>query len=153
LYRMVTGSFPLEELGRGGSVAIHHAPPSARSRNPGVSADLDAVIMRCLERDPSRRMASADELVRALQALEPAAHRGALDRILELPRRRAVLLGLAVLVLATLIALLFPRPESPEIRSLAVLPFENLTGDPAQKYLADGMTDELITKLGEQESL
>src|SRR6185369_3269223 len=33
------------------------------------------------------------------------------------------------------------------IRSLAVLPFENLTGDPEQDYFADGMTDSLITSL------
>lgn len=33
------------------------------------------------------------------------------------------------------------------IRSLAVLPFENLSGDPAQEYFADGMTDEVITML------
>jgi TolB-like protein/Flp pilus assembly protein TadD len=37
----------------------------------------------------------------------------------------------------------------PLIRSLAVLPLENLSGDPAQDYFADGMTDELITDLGQ----
>ena len=35
------------------------------------------------------------------------------------------------------------------IRSLAVLPLDNLSGDPSQEYLADGMTDELITGLGQ----
>jgi len=35
------------------------------------------------------------------------------------------------------------------IRSLAVLPLENLSGDPAQDYFSDGMTDELITELGQ----
>jgi TolB-like protein/DNA-binding winged helix-turn-helix (wHTH) protein len=35
----------------------------------------------------------------------------------------------------------------PEIKSLAVLPLDNLSGDPAQDYFADGMTDELITEL------
>jgi TolB-like protein/DNA-binding winged helix-turn-helix (wHTH) protein/Flp pilus assembly protein TadD len=37
----------------------------------------------------------------------------------------------------------------PAIRSLAVLPLENLSGDPAQDYFADGMTDALITDLGQ----
>lgn len=36
----------------------------------------------------------------------------------------------------------------PKIESIAVLPFENLTGDPQQEYLADGMTDGLVTNLG-----
>jgi TolB-like protein/DNA-binding winged helix-turn-helix (wHTH) protein/Tfp pilus assembly protein PilF len=41
-----------------------------------------------------------------------------------------------------------PRP-SPVIRSLAVLPLENLTGDASQEYFADGMTDALITDLAQ----
>jgi TolB-like protein len=44
------------------------------------------------------------------------------------------------------------RAEHP-IRSIAVLPLENLSGDPAQDYFADGMTDELITNLGQVGSL
>jgi TolB-like protein/DNA-binding winged helix-turn-helix (wHTH) protein/Tfp pilus assembly protein PilF len=40
-----------------------------------------------------------------------------------------------------------PQPP-PRIESIAVLPFENLSGDPSQEYFADGMTEELITQLG-----
>lgn len=39
------------------------------------------------------------------------------------------------------------RPQTAPIRSLAVLPLENLSGDPNQEYFAEGMTDELITEL------
>ena len=38
-------------------------------------------------------------------------------------------------------------PAIPAVRSLAVLPFENLSGDPSQEYFADGMTEELIGRL------
>lgn len=41
----------------------------------------------------------------------------------------------------------------PPIRSLAVLPLENLSGDPSQEYFADGMTDELITSLAQISAL
>src|SRR5205085_7301574 len=41
----------------------------------------------------------------------------------------------------------------PRIGSLAVLPLANLSGDPAQEYFADGMTDELITDLAPIHSL
>src|SRR5260370_40106414 len=44
------------------------------------------------------------------------------------------------------------RP-SPVIRSLAVLPFESLSRDPSQDYFADGMTDELISDLGQISAL
>ena len=40
-----------------------------------------------------------------------------------------------------------------EIRSIAVLPLENLSGDPSQEYFVDGMTDELITELAQISSL
>jgi len=45
------------------------------------------------------------------------------------------------------------RPAAAPIRSLAVLPLQNLSGDPAQKYFADGMTEELTTNLARIVSL
>jgi TolB-like protein/DNA-binding winged helix-turn-helix (wHTH) protein len=47
----------------------------------------------------------------------------------------------------------FGRPDPGAIRSLAVLPLENLSHDPEQEYFADGMTDELITNLASIASL
>jgi TolB-like protein/DNA-binding winged helix-turn-helix (wHTH) protein/Tfp pilus assembly protein PilF len=46
-----------------------------------------------------------------------------------------------------------PAAPSLPIRSIAVLPLENLTGDPGQQYFADGITDALITSLAQIESL
>jgi TolB-like protein/DNA-binding winged helix-turn-helix (wHTH) protein len=71
-----------------------------------------------------------------------------------------VLLGV-IAILATFVGLnvrgtrdrMFSRAARPKIHSLAVLPLENLTGDPAQEYLADGMTDEVITMLAKNPSL
>jgi TolB-like protein/lipoprotein NlpI len=48
---------------------------------------------------------------------------------------------------------LFPKAPSTAIHSIAVLPLENLTGDPGQQYFADGMTDALITSLAQIRSL
>jgi DNA-binding winged helix-turn-helix (wHTH) protein len=45
------------------------------------------------------------------------------------------------------------RIGTPEIKSLAVLPLDNLSGDPSQEYFADGMTDELITMLAKNSTL
>ena len=60
--------------------------------------------------------------------------------------------GLALLVVFGILIAWMLRPKntrSPVIRSLAVLPLENLSHDPSQDYFADGMTDELITELGQ----
>jgi len=48
---------------------------------------------------------------------------------------------------------IFPPNPRTQIRSIAVLPLTNLSGDPAQDYFADGMTDELITALAKNRSL
>jgi TolB-like protein/DNA-binding winged helix-turn-helix (wHTH) protein/Flp pilus assembly protein TadD len=47
----------------------------------------------------------------------------------------------------------FNRSAKLQIRSLAVIPLENLSGDPGQEYFADGMTDELITMLAKNSTL
>jgi len=47
----------------------------------------------------------------------------------------------------------FTQPATPRIESIAVLPLENLSGDPAQDYYADGMTDEIITMLAKNAEL
>ena len=64
--------------------------------------------------------------------------------------------GFAIILLSTLLVVLILRSRSepsPTIRSLAVLPLENLSGDVSQEYFADGMTDELITNLGQISAL
>lgn len=72
------------------------------------------------------------------------------------PRRRVLQLAVGVALLVCVLAaawiFLVPRwrqagSNTNRIRSLAVLPLKNLSGDPAQEYFADGMTEELIGRL------
>jgi TolB-like protein/Flp pilus assembly protein TadD len=67
--------------------------------------------------------------------------------------RRWVIVGTLVTVLLGIAGLWQvrgrPRDTPTPIRSLAVLPLANLTGDPAQEYIAAGMTDALITELAQ----
>jgi TolB-like protein/DNA-binding winged helix-turn-helix (wHTH) protein/Tfp pilus assembly protein PilF len=79
------------------------------------------------------------------------------------PRKgRTALLSVTLLIVASLgSAFWMVRPVSPRasdaedlpLRSLAVLPLDNLSGDPSQEYFVDGMTDELITDLAKVSSL
>jgi len=81
-------------------------------------------------------------------------------RPLPWPLPAKIAAGAGILVVVVFAIWMFARrgPHSPvasavSIRSLAVLPLENLSGDPAQDYFADGMTDELITDVGKIASL
>ena len=60
-----------------------------------------------------------------------------------------VALGAVVLLIATVIAYRFATPKRPAAQMrIVVLPFQNLTGDPNQEFFADGMTEEMISRLG-----
>jgi TolB-like protein len=65
-------------------------------------------------------------------------------------------LAIAAGIIAVAALLLWPRfhlrPTAANKKTiLVVLPFENLSGDPGQEYIADGMTEEMITQLGSLE--
>lgn len=69
-------------------------------------------------------------------------------------KRRRLELGICVAIVAVASWPVFRRYKAAEpIRSLAVLPLENLSGDPTQEYFADGMSEELITMLARDSTL
>jgi len=148
LYECATGGRPFPGLPTGALLEAiqHQTPPAPRSR-ARVSPALDAVIMRCLERDPTHRYASADALAAALR--EAGAGR------VPPPARRARAIAIAAVCVAVAAGLTAVwwwsdqlRPATAAgMRSLAVLPLGNPSNDPEQEYLADGMTEELITQL------
>ena len=97
------------------------------------------------ETNPADLIPVKHELVTPASLAPPAARR--------LPRWHLRTLtggALAVASIGVVIWLLQSRaPQPAPIRSLAVLPLENLSGDASQEYFADGMTDELIATLGQ----
>jgi TolB-like protein len=108
-----------------------------------------AVLRRCLEKDVARRMAALGEARAEIERVQ-AGRRGV--------SRRAVVTTVALGVVAAVagaIALntgglrdrLAGLAGGPRIRSIAVLPLRNATGDPAQEYFSDGMTESLIAGL------
>ena len=127
---------------------------------------LFSIVRQCLEKRPEDRISSAHDVALALQAVStsggtapvPPRPVGWLRR-----HRLAVAAGAAVVVLVAALLLLdagglrskwFGRgARGPSIRSIAVLPLTNLSGDPAQEYFSDGMTEELITHLSKISAL
>jgi TolB-like protein/tRNA A-37 threonylcarbamoyl transferase component Bud32/Tfp pilus assembly protein PilF len=170
LYEMATGrrAFAGDSVGMIFD-AILHAPPVPPLRlNPELPPELERIVSKALEKDPRARYQAAAELKADLQRLKSETA-GAVGmrlallwrarRAAALPRRWLLALGAGALVacLAGLVGLnvgglrdrLLGRIGGPPraIR-LAVLPFANLTGDPEQEYLSDGLTQEMISQLG-----
>jgi TolB-like protein/DNA-binding winged helix-turn-helix (wHTH) protein/Flp pilus assembly protein TadD len=102
------------------------------------------------------RESATDDVLTADDRAQPeAAERTAVVKHPPLPLAWKIS-GLALLVILTIVVVWILRSRSvpsPTIRSLAVLPLESLSSDPSQEYFADGMTDELITDLGQISAL
>ncbi|AHG92422.1 protein kinase (plasmid) [Gemmatirosa kalamazoonensis] len=156
-YEMLVGHQPF--AGRTGqAVLAAHAtqmPTPIATLRPSVPSALAALVMRCLEKRPEDRPQTAREILDALDATPAAGFapaRGARSVALAGGARLALAVG-AVVVLLALVAGAFAwrartgRSASGEIRSLAVLPFVNTSGDRQDDYFSDGLTDELAHAL------
>ena len=158
LYEMVAGERPFRGATATDTIAaILKEEPAPLPAS--VPPDLAAVIGKCLAKEPERRYQDGREVLAALEGVDVE---GAAPIWLSLRRsirRRPwlaaanVAAALAVLAFALDVGGLRGRllggAAAGTIDSLAVLPLENLSGDPEQGYLAEGMHDALITGLGQ----
>ncbi len=115
-----------------------------------VPAPLRTLVDKALQKAPAGRYQSMRELVADLRALPLQAAEEAAPRRKTLPRRWAAAAVLALIVGAGAWKL---WPRAPQIRSIAVLPLQNLSGDPSQEYFSDGTTEALISSLAQVRAL
>jgi len=153
LYQMTTSRLPFS-----GSTApeligqLLHTQPEAVARfHYGLPDELERIIRKCLEKDPERRYQSARELTIDLQSLkrdtEPSAVKPAYQKRV---RRFYVIPGLVLVILAASgIGLYSYLHREEPIRSIAVLPFENISNSADTEYLSDGITESLINSLSQ----
>jgi TolB-like protein/Tfp pilus assembly protein PilF/tRNA A-37 threonylcarbamoyl transferase component Bud32 len=162
LYEMATGRplFPGHTGYELSEAIVRRTPPLPTTLNPMLSIALESVVLKAIDKDPARRYQSAREL---LAALEPLSR----DSGHPLPapaatRRRW--LGLSVAAAAIVLAVVgfwlvgpigrsVADPAASPIGSLAVLPLENLSRDPEQQYVADAITEALISDLAQISAL
>jgi serine/threonine protein kinase/Tfp pilus assembly protein PilF len=160
LYQLLTGHPPFA----GGTTyetikLLEDAEPRPpRLLNPKVDRDLSTICLKCLEKDPKRRYASAlalaDDLEHWLRH-EPirAKRSGFFTHARKWVRRNpsiAALVMLSVALAAGLGVMTWNRGResgSPIAKSVAVLPFENLSRDQDSAYFADGFQEEILTRL------
>jgi serine/threonine protein kinase/TolB-like protein/Tfp pilus assembly protein PilF len=161
LYEMATGKLPFS--GNTSAVIfsaiLTKAPAPPTRLNPELPPEVERIIRKALEKDRKLRYQSAADIRTDLQRLKrdsESGHRSAESLGRRLSWRSAVATAVGLVVLLALILGLRASKfrgwlpgfqAAPPIESLAVLPLKNLSGDPAQEYFADGMTEELTTDL------
>jgi serine/threonine protein kinase/Tfp pilus assembly protein PilF len=174
LYEMVTGQLPFEgdtPL----SIAMKHKgeiPKDPKSLNPQIQEDFNTLILNCLEKDKEKRYQSADELRSELTNIEkgiPTTERLAPERkpltsreiTLQFSLKKLLIPALVFIALVVAVVMVIWQPWSqkpfvaaPKIEnSIAVISFENQTGDEAFDYLQKAIPNLLITSLEQRGNL
>jgi TolB-like protein len=161
LYEMLAGGLPFK--GDYEQTLIHsilEREPERLSRlRKDLPAGLENIVFKALAKKPADRYQSMDELVEDLRSvaegLQPV-RAGSMflrGRFLGLKKVLAYPAMAGLLILAIVAWLMIFPKRGQAFDSIAVLPIENLTGDPAQEYFVDGATDELIGQLAQIGSL
>ena len=171
LYEMVTGRVPFEgdtPL----SIAMKHKgekPKDPRELNAQVLPELSRLIMKCMEKDKAKRYQTAEEFLSDISKIEkgmPTTQRIVPERIpltsreitvkFKLKKLFAPVVGIVALAVVALVVLRFlpkksvaPPPLLTGKPSLAVLYFENISGDKSLDAWKTGLTELLITKLSQ----
>jgi serine/threonine-protein kinase len=166
LYEMATGraAFIRKTVIDSLSAILAETPDVHASSDRLIPFELARVIQRCIEKNRSERFQSARDLSFALKAIGTS---NSLSFEAPAARKRRIILW-SVAVAVALIALISfviarrveidvkPRsaPPAPRtIRSIAILPFINATGDREAEYLSDGITETLINTLAQVPNL
>lgn len=141
LHEMIAGRPPFQgktsaELA---TAILRDTPPLVTQIRSGVPREFAKIIGQCLEKEPSRRPASARDVAASLRAIED---------------------GLRVASASSFTANTAPTPAPSQARptgsshtsdatvpSLAVMPFQNLSADPENEYFCDGLAEEILNAL------
>ncbi len=161
LYEMVSGNraFIGDTLLEVAARTLGTEAVSFEQLDVNAPSELERVVFHCLEKEPARRFQAVKDLRFALQSLSGSQ---AVDTSASTVRPRSRLTSILVATAIVIVAVTgwlgftqlstggaFLRPAEQRVLSLAVLPMENLSALAEDEYLADGMTELLITNLAQ----
>jgi len=176
LYEMTTGALPFrgESSGVIFKAILDAAPTSAMRMNPDAPGELERIISKALEKDRNLRYQSAAEMRSDLQRLKRELDSGRTSGVSSEEIRRPGVVGKKIVIAAVAAAFLLggfevwlkhsaQKPSAriassasasqPAVRSVAVLPFRDLSLRPSEESWGIGMTDAIITRLASLQNL
>lgn len=149
LYEMATGHLPFRgehEAALSYSI-VNENPLPIKSLRPTLPTSLENVIYRCLEKDRDKRFQNAGDIAIELRKIQQE-----ISGYVSAPSRRSKLPWIVaavfvVLALAALYVFMPSKPPGVDWKSIAVLPFKNLSEDKANEYFSDGITEDITTQI------
>src|SRR5438477_2217705 len=163
LYEIVTGSPPFRGETPSDCIAaiLTAEPASLSSIAPDVPGKLESILQKALRKNTDERYQTIKEMLAELRILKAKLEtESSLSQTkaggdpngseIKRPRRGVLVTVVAALLAGVAVACFFffraPAPLANE-KSIAVLPFENLSADKSNAYFADGIQDEILTRL------
>lgn len=127
LHELLTGTTPFRRSSQAETISaiLNDDPPSLETIDTAIPSKVASLVRRLLAKSPADRPASARFVLDELTKFKESGSRQPVETV----------------------------DDSAKPKSIAVLPLENLSGDPTQEYFADGMTDALITDLARIDGL
>ena len=157
MYEMLTGKLPFRGDYEPAVVysILNEDPEPITNISTEIPLEVEQLVGRALTKDPEKRYQSVEELITDLKELRDGLDllpkRSKLQLKLIRQRRRITFIAASAIIVAVLAILGFRyfTGAARVIDSIAVLPFEIISGDPEQEYFANGMTRELTATLGQ----
>jgi non-specific serine/threonine protein kinase len=161
LFEMLSGQLPFKGDYESAVIyaILNGSQEAVTALRTGVPLSLEQIVNKALSKTPAERYQHVDEMAVDLTAIKKQIETGNKTKQTAETRssvRKPLYLytGLAVLlILFVLLGIFFWPEQRTPINSIAVLPLDNLSGDPEQEYIVDGMTEVLITELSKIEAL
>ena len=155
LYEIVTGKSPFKgEYDQAIMYSIlNENPQPITGLRTGVPMELERIVNKILIKNQEERYQNIADILVDLKNIKKEYETGTSTfktvTVTSRPKKIIqIFSGVSILVFLAVILYFLFRPETVgPIDSIAVLPLENLTGDPEQEYFVDGMTEAIITEL------
>ncbi len=160
LYEMLTGERPFRGSTSAATAAaiLRDDPEPISATAPGIPSTLAGVVSKCLEKRPQDRFSSAHDLSLTLGAIDSEAVQP-VSRPQAIVKRWPHILAIIIAAVVALLVILPPEaifdrgpetvdvPRSSSEKSIAVLPFLNMSEDVGNEYFSDGVSEELLNLL------
>jgi len=156
MYETIAGVPPFQGETPSDCIAsiLRTEPPSLSGVFPAIPVELEAIVGKALRKNRDERYQTANEILADLRSLKGELESGHPERARLIHRqikhhKRGLLVAVAVALATAASAYIFfvaPRQSLNE-KSIAVLPFENLSEEKSSAYFADGIQDEILTRL------
>jgi len=152
LYEMLTGGQPFK--GAYDQAIIYSILNEEPESIKGINEGLKQIIIKTLAKNPDERYQSASEISEKLRIINKGENGNAVKKKVKHP---LIISGTVVVFIIIAVILLLPSlkvvKDSNTIKTIAVLPFVNMSSDANQEYFSEGLSEELINTLSKNPKL